>query len=488
MTTPRPTINALSALAALLTLALACATPPQTADPDAPAGSNPVLAADDAPIALGDPPDDPAATTAGQPVDAPPRDPTPTDPAADRGAPRRDPLDPDAPPGRADTSGPPPALNWVEWAASRCVPDRVGNTKYARGWLEWAQGDFSFLPEGAPRPIEGPAGLPTPGSARARERAAALERAWLDDPQSRLLDCSFEVPRRSCKGCRQAAGTLKRDHEYTVLLPRALFVEPARVRSILLLIPGGNGGRVRWFLTPIPGKGNNDPMSGGLETRRRVDSWLDAHPEASQPIVVALEHNGWGTANGPTEFLTHDVPTHIASTYLNLPLDQVAVGAEGISSGAMEIWRSLYSRPGAFNTAGIMCMYCADDGKGIRPWGPAVLASPDIQAWLANLKKLRDADLLHVRFSVGNADKGWECNKGLYDAFASAGIFDPRPPDAQNCRTPEARSTADCDLHWDGFHLYRDVGHTYALLPPAWEPQLHWHLERLSRAAAALQR
>ena len=155
------------------------------------------------------------------------------------------------------------------------------------------------------------------------------------------------------------------------------------------------------------------------------------------------------------------------------------MGAEGISSGSMSIWQAVRSKPRTFNTVGLMCMYCADDGMGIHPWGPETAQIDSVRAWLAQLKAARDAGALHIRFSVGNWDKGWGCNKGLHTAFTEAGIFDPSGPTYSNCREAGADNTDDCDVTWDGFHLYRDVGHTYALLIPAWEPQLHWHLDRL---------
>ena len=349
--------------------------------------------------------------------------------------------------------------------------------------MKWVEGATRFLPPHAPAPVERLPRLPKAGTKAAAERAQALRKAWLDEPRSRLVDCRFKVPKRQCPDCKRRFDP-KPSH-YTALLPKALFEDPSRVRSMLLLIPGGNGGRVRYFLTPGPGKGMRDAMSGGLETKRHVDEWVAAHPEAMAPIVVALEHNGWGTPNGPMEYITHDVPTHIAQTFMpQVPYNQVAIGTEGISSGSMLMLRALRARPTAFHTVGLTCMFCSSE-NGIHPVSEAN-DSQERRDWLAQIKARADQGKLHVRFSVGNGDPGWECNKSHRDLMASAGLFDTAAPVHRNCKEGAPEGVEGCDVHWDGFHLYRDVGHTYAMLIPAWIPQLSWQLNKLSDVAGVL--
>lgn len=384
---------------------------------------------------------------------------------------------------QGSTSAQETSLDFLDFVASHCLADKLGQTEYTRGWETWLEGKGRrFIPQYAPQPIRTPFPIPAPGSRRAKKRASKLKKEWSQNPRSHVVDCKFPIPPRRCPGCR---GRGAEKAYYTAYLPKDLFTNPERVRSILILIPGGNGGRVRYFLTPIPRKTIYQKMSGGLETKRHVDEYLENHPETSPPIVVALDGAGFLMVNGPTEFLTHDVPTHIAQTYLGRSnLHGIAVGAEGISSGSKATMKAMLSKPDAFHTLGLTCMHCRRF-NGIDP--DKDLGTPkERTAWLSTLSQRAQRNELHVRFSIGNLDNQWPCNKEFHELFANAGVLQSTDPEYTSCRRRRKPDTKHCDTTWDGFYLYDGQAHHYGLLLDSWVPQLQWHVETLSQTAQTL--
>lgn len=358
------------------------------------------------------------------------------------------------------------------WLSANCRIDRLVETSYAKGWLEW-QRATGFSPKGVPLPTSL---SPAPPS--------DIQKVWASDPQSHVVDCTFRIPRRKCPSCR-GGGT--DTASYVAYLPQALFEHPKAVRSILLLIPGGNGLRTRYFLTPIPGKTIFDKMSGGLETQRHLDTLLAEDPDLVPPIVVALDSAGWLFVNGPVEYITYDLPHHIAATYLpSIPYRDIALGGEGISSGGRAIMESLRRKPDVFNTVGLTAMHCRNFG-GIDPkkhLGPETAK----QAWLRHLANRSRAGLLHIRFSMGNEDAQWPCNKEFHDLFVEAGILPVSSPTYGECRKGYKPSPDVCTTFWEGFYLYDGIPHHYGIFKPSYKLQLGWHLQRLTKTAAALDR
>lgn len=358
------------------------------------------------------------------------------------------------------------------WLSENCRIDSLSETSYAQGWLKW-QRATQFRPKGVP--------LPTSLSGRHRYSQEQLKQLWEADPKSHVVDCSFQIPRRSCQGCRGRGTTTG---FYVAYVPKALLESPEKVRSVLLLIPGGNGLRTRYFLTPIPNKTIFDKMSGGLETKKVVDEALT--PEISPPIVVSLDAAGWMTVNGPTEYITHDVPQHIVETFLpGVPFEEIALGAEGISSGGRAIMEALRWKPNVFNSVGLTAMHCRNFG-GIDPkkhLGPELAK----HVWLGHLAKRARAGLLHIRFSVGNEDAQWGCNKEFHTLFVESQVLPSSQPQFGTCRKGRTPSPDVCDTAWDGFYLYDGIPHHYGIFLPSYRDQIRWHLQSLTKTIQAFE-
>lgn len=373
-------------------------------------------------------------------------------------------------------------LEFLDFVASHCLVDELVPTEYAQGWEDWVKkSSRSFVPKDSPQPARGSTWIPDPGSERAQNRAEGLREQWAQAPRSHVVDCRADLTPRDCPGCR---GKGAQRFSYAAYLPEALIRNPEKVRSILILVPGGNGGRTRYFLTPIPNKTIYHKMSGGLEVKRLVDEHVAAHPDEVPPIVIAVDGAGFLSVNGDTEFLTHDVPLHVAQTYLGRKdLKGLAIGAEGISSGSKAMMFALRAKPDAFHTVGLTCMHCRRF-HGIDP-DKDLGTKEERQRWLQQLARRSENDLLHIQFSVGNLDNQWGCNKEFHDLFTEVGIFQKEEPRFTDCRKDKT-GTSYCDTTWDGFYLFDGQAHHYGLLLDSWEPQLHWHLSTLSKTVATL--
>jgi hypothetical protein len=105
------------------------------------------------------------------------------------------------------------------------------------------------------------------------------------------------------------------------------------------------------------------------------------------------------------------------------------------------------------------------------------------QAWLKTLKARYDKGDLRIRFSVGNHDNQWPCNKEFHTLFTEVGIFKNDPPKFGSCNEGYSNDPTQCTTYWDGFNLYNNRPHHYGLLLDSWVPQLQWHYETLSQMA-----
>ena len=357
--------------------------------------------------------------------------------------------------------------------ASNCLVDKLGPGRYTTTWRNYRV-PASQLPADAIEVAPPNHWLPKQKSAAAQQRARAIEHLFTDEPAtSHTVDCAFLIPQRYCNRC--TVGQNKLAH-YVAYLPKALFVDPTRVRSILTLVPGGRGGRHRPFLTPLPGKTVFQRGSGGLRVKQHVDHWLAAHPNATPPIVVAVQSHGDAYPNGSIEYLSFDLPKHLSDTFLaKRPLDDLVLGAEGISSGAMAIVRVMHAKPGRFATVGLTCMSCflVDPGRG-----PARQQFQH-QRWAARLARQRRAGLFAMRFNIGSRDGQLPCNRRFYETLAAGGLFDDQPIRYHGCTDSRPPDADHCDTQQDGFVQWHNEMHHYSMLAKSYPAQLDWHLEQL---------
>ncbi len=369
-------------------------------------------------------------------------------------------------------------LPFLPWVASHCYVDSLGPSPYTHAWQRYHVRRDDLEP-GALMPATGEL-PPAPGSQEAKKLAALLRIEWLADPKSHVVDCRFHVRFRRCRHCLQELRVSTA--YYVAYLPAALSRDPKTVRSLLMLVPGGRGGRTRPFLTPVPGKTPWHRGSGGLETKQLVDAYLAEHPDSPPPIVVALESSGGDYNNGRIEHLSHDMPKHMADTYLGVPHQELLIGAEGISSGARAILETLRLKPDAFATAGMTCMACGV----INPRKPGLRDEIDFDGWAEAMGKRARAGKLRMRFSIGTRDGQLSCNEGLRELFAEHGVFDgEQATQYRNCNPGYDDDWQQCDADSGGWATYAGEMHHYGLLKKSHAPQLEWHLSALGEVAAA---
>jgi hypothetical protein len=373
-------------------------------------------------------------------------------------------------------------LPFLEWVASHCLIDALGPSAYTAAWFRHARLLTSFE-EDALWPV--PNGVePLPeGSPEAAELAAALRERFRMEPKSHVVDCRFEVPLRNCEHCKGKGDAFG---HYIAYLPAALFSEPERVRAMLFLVPGGRGGRSRAFLSPIPGKTFYEQGWGGLRTKQIVDAYLEGRPGAAAPIVVSLESAGSEINNGRIEHLTHDVPRHIAETYLGgAPLSEIAIGAQGISSGGRAITEALFEKPESFHTVALTCMACGV----LDTRRPFAFPAAEADAWARALKTRADRGLFSMRFTIGSRDGQKPCSDGLYAFLGERGLFDlESPPVYSNCAVGAAPSEERCDVERPSWRSYAGEMHHYGLLQKSFAPELEWILGELDKVQKGRER
>jgi len=360
----------------------------------------------------------------------------------------------------------PASLSFASWVARHCYVDALGPSRYTETWRRYATepADEDALPV-----IE--SGIP-PGGTDADE----LEREWLAHPRSHVVDCRFRVKLRHCPAC---TGERSWEAMYVAYLPRDLFVAPGRVRKLLVLVPGGNGGRSRPFLSPLPGKTVFQRGSGGLRTKQLVDAWQADHPDRAAPIVMSLDSWGHEYNNGPIEYLSHEVPHHVAKRYLGgIDPKALIIGTEGISSGSRMILETLRVKPDAFNTAGLTCLSC---GR-LNPDTEAGIGEQGVMDLAESLASRHDDEDFELRFAIGTRDGQLPCNRRLHEIFGRAGLVDPDAPvKYSGCPDGVSKDAKRCNTLRDGFATYAGEMHHYGLLIKSHAPQIKWQLDTLDR-------
>lgn len=351
-------------------------------------------------------------------------------------------------------------LPFVDWLVTHCRPDAVGPSPYTVAWSHYPH-PKDLLAADDPQPLVNAGPLPAPGSQRAHAMAEQLHAAWAEEPRSHVVDCAASLPTHGASGPSRSTEQVR----YVAYLPDALFDGRFEIGSILLLVPGGNGGRSRPFLRPIPGATIYEKGSGGLDTKRLADRFYGEHPRAGRAIVVALDTSGFGSGAGSNELLSDDLYEHIRATFApTLSQSQLAHGVEGTSSGARAMMRAAFAKPDAFDTLGFSCMACG----GVNPQS-RLLGTPEQLAQFADrLAERRQHGEVDLRFSIGSRDNQLPCNRAFWELFRREGVV------------------ADADD--DHFLVYEGALHDFAFMERSYAPQLLWHLTELDRIARLKRR
>lgn len=353
---------------------------------------------------------------------------------------------------KAPSAPRPTSISFMPWVVENCTIDALAPTPYSRAWLHYPK-PADWVRPSDPTPLYDSRVPPKPGSLAAKETAAALEQAWLERPESHVLDCSFRLYARKCPHCVKQENTLVR---YVVYLPAKTFIDPTRVNSVLMIVPGGHGGRSRAFLRPINGLSVWDKGSGGLDSKSLADAYYASAPESEQSLIVSLETSGIQHGSGAVEYLTYDIEQHLRSTFLprTKPL---RIGVDGVSSGAREIVRAAFAKPTSFRTIGLHCMACG----GIHPERRLLGSRSELLEFGQTLAQLRREGRFDLRMSIGSRDNQLPCNKAYWALFREAGLV----------------TDADADL----FHIVPGALHDFLFLAQAFPTHLQWHLEKLSQ-------
>jgi hypothetical protein len=355
------------------------------------------------------------------------------------------------------TTPAPKNLPYARWLVENCTLDALEPTPYSRAWIRYPK-PADWLRSTDPSPLFDARLLPPPGSDAATTSATALERAWLSEPQSHVVDCSFRLQPRECEHCVKQVATLVR---YVAYLPERLFRAPHEVESALLLVPGGHGGRSRAFLRPIPGLTVWDKGSGGLDSKALADDLYAKRPDLAQSIVVSLENSGIQHGSGAIEFLTFDIADHVRRTFLSEREAPLVLGVDGVSSGAREIVRATRAKPERFRSVGLHCMACG----GIHPDRGFLAPREELLALGRQLAERRARGLFDLRMSIGSRDNQLPCNRRWWALFEEAGLV----------------GAADAEL----FHVVPGALHDFLFLAQAFPAHLEWHLSILGRRDGA---
>ena len=196
--------------------------------------------------------------------------------------------------------------------------------------------------------------------------------------------------------------------------------------------------------------------------------------------MVAVHSHGSAYPNGSVEYLSYDLPQHLSDTFLaGSPLKDLLLGAEGISSGAMAILRTLHAKPGRFASVGLTCMSCFLVDPA-RHFAREQFQHPQ---WAAQLATQRRAGLFAMRFNIGSRDGQLSCNRRLYQALAEGGLFEAEPVSYRNCEEKRGADGDHCDTLRDGFAQWHNEMHHYGMLAKSYPSQLRWHLDQLNAIA-----
>ena len=375
----------------------------------------------------------------------------------------------------------PPTPAWdgyLDYVASHCLVDRLLTDRYSIELLQ-ARGQ-------APLDVERPhlpatVMPPAPGDLGYAVYAAQMKADWVANPRSHVLDCTIEVAPRDCPTCKTHT-TRSRTFRYGMYVPKQFVETPGTTKSVLLLAPGGRGGRVRWFLEPEAYKVNQSRMTQGLGLQGKLDAHLGEHPELLAPLVITMDDPGFGYTNGTGEFMTHDLIEHVLATYLpGHTRDDIAFGVDAISSGSRNAALAFVEKPDAFDTFGWMCTFCSDDG-GFDPDRYFRAGSPGeetMKVWEQRAQKGQ----LHMKFSIGKRDPFVGCNRKMHALLVEGGVIPAdHEPMERDCAADDQGKQA-CVTVRPGMTEYPGVGHNYSLMPLAFDQHLYWHIEKLTAVA-----
>lgn len=372
----------------------------------------------------------------------------------------------------------------LDYVARRCLVDRFANDRYmvdnlqAKGIIPVSENPM--LPP-TPRP-------PAPDSPGFDAYAHGLAADWTDHPRSHVLDCAVTLEPRSCEGC-QHPSPLYTEFRFGIYLPRSYMLDPSSVKTVLLLAPGGRGGRTRWFLDPAPFRFNKKNFSQGLSVQDKLDAHLASHPDRLAPIVISMDDPGFSYTNGTAEYMTHDLLNHVLAAFLpGKTRADVAFGVDAISSGSKNAALAFIKDPNAFDTFGWMATFC--DARGLNPknvFGPYGAGRSVLEVW----RQRREHGDLYMKFSIGKMDKYIRCNRDLHALFVREGIIEKtHEPYLQDCPhevnangKPIRPKDYECKTVRSGMTEYAGVGHNFGVMKVAFDEHLYWHVEKLTEIA-----
>jgi hypothetical protein len=365
---------------------------------------------------------------------------------------------------------------FLDYVAERCLVDRFVHDRYMAEYFQ-ARG-LAALGEDRPR-LPSTVLPPSPSDVGFAVYKAQLKADWTANPRSHVLDCEIDVAPRQCPTCKPKSKK-SRTFRYGIYIPKAYVMNPGSVSSVLLLAPGGRGGRTRWFLDPVAYKSSPSRQSQGLNVQTRVDAYLAAHPDAAAPFVITMDDPGLGYTNGVKAFMTEDLIGHVLATYLpGKERGDIAYGIDAISSGSKNAALAFIDAPDAFDTFGWMCTFCDEKGfDADRYFAPGRRGDRALTVW----RERAQAGELHMKFSIGKQDRFLACNQRLHQRLVKEEvIFDGHDPYETGCAIGTAKS--ECVTVKPSMTEYPGVGHNYSLMPLAFDDHLHWHIERLGEVA-----
>lgn len=383
--------------------------------------------------------------------------------------------------------------DFIDYVAAHCYVDRFANDHFKQEYFQ-ALGEAPLTDEDDPEglievPLPPTPPRPMPGDAGYGEYVEGLRREWIAQPRSRVVDCELHLEARSCERCEHSS---RQSFRYGLYLPARYFEDPTAIRTVLLLVPGGKGGRTRWFLEPVPYKVNKKRLSQGLSLQSRLDTYLADNPDLDPPIVVTMDDPGQGYTNGIYEYLRTDLIQHVLGVYLpGRERADIAFGVDAISSGSRNAATALIQDPYAFDTFGWMCTHCHPTGFAPeRYFGwPNSPGDRALAVWAERAAKGE----LHMKMSIGKRDRFIGCNREVHELLLDAGVI-ARTHEPYHTRCPEGvdptrklsrEEQQQCVTIKPGLTEYPGIGHSYELMPAAFGEHLNWHIAKLTEVARA---
>jgi hypothetical protein len=190
-------------------------------------------------------------------------------------------------------------------------------------------------------------------------------------------------------------------------------------------------------------------------------------------------------SRGAGRLLSDWMPAHVVETFLpHQTRANTPYGVESISSGAVEVWRTLRREPNAFTVVGNLGLACEPMGLSLgSDLGPA----RERRAFFEGLAERVQHGALELHLSIGMRDDHLAKNEALYRELVNAGMFAPDAPIAYSrCMRADLKPNPyHCISERPGFRTYPNVGHHYGYLLVSLEPALRLDLDALARQTAA---